>query len=231
MNLNKVAGQIDAAKEAIGALRQASMDIIVMPGSDVYVSQQEFVSRGTVRKLHRDYGQATLPYSYKYGPDWQESLKALMKEKIEPAFNKNRGQDPRMLLYLPITIQDRERIFEPGGIMEEYAHLEDYITIILVGDVPESGVIDNVMHIVLAKALLNYERIDVADYGEEALGRLARLIGTLVDKDDEFIALSRDPEKLIEKIINGGIILRVKRIDFKEIQEWKAMQDEVLRAL
>ncbi|GEM_PF-2545701 len=227
--------QAEAAKGVVGDLRQNKTDIIVMPGSEIYLARQEPVNRATARKLHKNYGQETLPYSYKYGDDWKKNLEELMEKRIVPAFYKEqkKGKSPRMLLYLPLSTEERESIFEEGGLLEDYGHLEDFIAVILETDIPTDGVVDNVMHIVLAKSLLNYERFRKGDYGaefsREAEMRLVDFLKTLVI-DPTAMDLKKDPD-VINKILNGDIILRIRPIDFGEIKEWKAAQDAVLKAL
>ena len=228
------AAQVEAAKGVIGDLRQDNPDIIVMPGSEFFIAQQEPVIRSTTRKLHRDYGQETLPYSYKYGEDWRDNLLLLMEERVVPAFEKERKakKDPRMLLYLPVTQDERDAIFDKGGLLEKYAHLSEFITVVIESDIPSNGMIDNVMHIVLAKALLNYRRFDAGTYSRAAAERVLGLVGSVIEPGSIDLAkYTKDPEQLIKDIINGLVILRIRKIDFTELQEWKRTQDAVLRAL
>jgi len=232
--LREAGAQVEAAKGVIGDLRQDNPDLIVMPGSEFFIAQQEPVIRSTSRKLHRDYGQETLPYSYKYGEDWKDNLLLLMEERVVPAFEKEREakKDPRMLLYLPITQDEREKIFDKGGLLEKYAHLAEFITVVIESDIPANGMIDNVMHIVLAKALLNYQRFEKGTYSRAAADRVLGLVGTVTEPGSIDLAkYGENPEQLIKDIINGLVILRIRKIDFTELQEWKRTQDAVLRAL
>lgn len=227
--------QVENAKQAIGDFRQDKTDIIVMPGSEMYVAAQEAINRKTSRKLHKDYGQETLPYSYQYDSKWRDSLKTLLKERIIPAFDKSIDKSPRILLYLPVSQEERDSIFDKEGILEEYSNLKDNITIIRQADIPEGGVIDNVMHIVLGKAFLNYERFSKKEYGaetifsREAQVRLTFFIKSLVLNPDA-IDIEKDPA-IITKILNGEFVLRIRPIDYTEIQDWKESQDEILRSL
>ncbi|MDD4013928.1 MAG: hypothetical protein PHW14_07035, partial [Candidatus Omnitrophica bacterium] len=44
-------------------------------------------------------------------------------------------------------------------------------------------------------------------------------------------SLPADDPDVLEKILDGLVAVRIVPIDFKEISEWKAAQDEVLRSL
>ncbi len=227
------AEQTEAAKGVIADLWQNKTDIIVMPGSKLEAASQAPVNRSVARKLRRDYGQDTIPFDYGYGPDWRENLLAEMP-RIEAIFGESlkAEKDPRILFYLPITQAERDRIFEAGGLFEKYAHLKDRIVIVQEGNIPDDGVVDNVMHIVLGKALLNYDRIGEANFDPEAATRLVSFMGTLVEPGSiDFDAYKDAPKEMLNDIINGVLTLKIKKIDFAEIQDWKRAQNEVLRAL
>jgi hypothetical protein len=241
-----VSSQVDAAKAVIGDFRQNRTDIVVMPGSEDFVSAQEGVSRDTARKLRKSYGQETLPFSYAYtkekmdSGEWVEGLKTLLAERVRKAFDaaKAENKNPRVLMYLPITQLDRAKIFDKGGVLENVADIKDLITIVSEAEIPEDGVIDDVMHIVLAKALLNYERYQKGDFGKdsrmgrEEMDRLYKFLQTLVRPGTiDFNAYAADPAALINKLLSSDIMLRIMKIDFSEIKDWKAAQDEVLRSL
>ncbi|MDP8299278.1 MAG: hypothetical protein P9L88_05190 [Candidatus Tantalella remota] len=228
-----VAEQTEAAKAVIADMWQNKTDIIVMPGSKLEAASQAPVNRSAARKLRRDYGQDTIPFDYGYGPDWKDSLLSEMP-RIEAVFNESMKaeKDPRILFFLPITQAERDRVFEAGGLFEKYVHLKDHIVIVQEGNIPDDGVVDNVMHIVLGKALLNYNRIGEANFDEEAANRLVSFMGTLVEPGSiDFDAYKDAPKEMLNDIVNGVLTLKIKKIDFAEIQDWKRAQDEVLRAL
>lgn len=228
------AAQVDLAKGVIGDLLRGTADFVIMPGSDVYKPQQTTVMRNTMRKLQKDYGQETLPYSYKYGPDWAKSLK---EEVLPGAMGELRNRmekgdkKARVVIYVPFAGVNAIKEF----IASEYPGLEGRVSVVGETDIPANGVIDSVMHIVLGKGLLNYERYLKGDYGaeerlpEDAMLRLAEFMKILV-ANPEAIDFGKDPD-IINKILNGAFPLRIKAIDFTDIIKWKSMQDEVLRAL
>jgi hypothetical protein len=91
------------------------------------------------------------------------------------------------------------------------------------------------MHVILAKALLNYERFRQGDYGDgvslsrEAAIRLESFIKALVDNPGD-IDIEKDPG-VINRILDGEFRLRIRRLDFQDIIEWKHQQDSVLVSL
>ena len=106
--------------------------------------------------------------------------------------------------------------------------MKDYITIVCEEQIPVSGIVDDIMHIVLAKSLLNFKRFKgVMGTGE--MMTITRLIESV--SEIEIHKYLDDMPALIEGILNGDISLRMQRIDFESIRQWKNAQDEVLRAL
>ena len=225
----------ERAKAAIGDLRQKRMDIVVMPGSSDHISRQKEIDSKVRRKLARDYGQETVAFNYIYSHKWRDNLASIMRHKVTKEFTHNKENSPRILLYLPILPEEARDIFEEKGLLHEFRELREHITVIAEENIPDTGIIDEVMHIVLAKALLNYERFRKGDYGkyasynEEALMRLENFLKILVD-NPERIDIKKDPE-IINKIIDGIVSLKIRRIDFSEITQWKDQQDAVLVSL
>jgi hypothetical protein len=113
-------------------------------------------------------------------------------------------------------------------IKNTYPQLAGSVSVVGEENIPSSGVIDNVMHIVLGKGLLNYSRYN-KDMTVDSKKTLENLIKSLVS-DPEAIDLVKNPD-VINDILNGSLSLKIKPIDFKEIGEWKKMQDAVLTAL
>jgi len=224
--------QIDAAKGVITDLRQGTTDIVVMPGSEIYKGQQFSVAKKTERKLRRDYGQDTVPLHYAFGDEWQENIEPVLEKALQRLQGRTEEGDTaaRALIYVPRG--GREFV---EGVLDtlQYRGYYNRFTIIEIEEIPANGVIDEVMHIILGKGLLNYERYRQGDYGtaeldREAKLRLASFIRTLVS-NPQAIDFDQDPD-IINKILQGLIALRIKPIDFKDIQQWKKEQDEILRA-
>ncbi|MCX5677849.1 MAG: hypothetical protein NTY76_01950 [Candidatus Omnitrophica bacterium] len=221
--------QIEAAKAVIADISKGTADIIIMPGSDIYLPKQTAVNHDTVRKLHKDYGQDTVPYSYKFGDDWMENLKkqVLPKAMSELQDRIGRGDNTaRAIIFAP---SEREGVAVVKEVVKNtYPQLTDLVSVVGEENIPDSGIIDNVMHIVLGKGLLNYGRYG-KDMTPDSKRLLVDLIKSLVSNPGA-IDLVNDPN-IVNNILNGLFPLRIKPIDFKEIEEWKEMQDAVLTAL
>ncbi|KJJ86027.1 hypothetical protein OMAG_000094 [Candidatus Omnitrophus magneticus] len=237
---------ISSAKFVIYDLRPRVVDIIVMPGSEIYVSQQESINKATSKKLHKSYGLDTLPYSYKYGKEWKESLKILMTERIIPSFEKilSEGNKTRILLYLPLNNKERNMFYQKGGLLEKligtqkFNQIKEYITVISEDGIPVNGIIDNPMHIILGKGLLNYERYRKGDFGksarysESAALNLAGLIEHLSEPDAiKFSDFANNPAKLIEALINGSLAIKIRKIDFEKIRDMEKSMEMVMKSL
>ena len=212
------------------------MDIIILPGSDIYVAYQEDINRKSARKFRKDFGQETLPYGYDF-KNLEPSLARLIKERILPAFYKSEDKDPRILFELPEGV-DLRNIFERADLLEDYEKIKDLITVVTVENIPENGMIDNVMHIILSKGLLNYERFEKGVFGEgtrqgsEELKHLVDFLETLVEPGSiDFAKYAGNPRELINSILTGSIALRIRAIDFTDIEDWKDAREAVLISL
>ncbi|MFH1877286.1 MAG: hypothetical protein ABH883_00560 [Candidatus Omnitrophota bacterium] len=223
--------QVEAAKKVIADIKSARSDIILMPGSDTFLAYQESVNRDTSRKFHKSYGQFTYPYSYKYDSSWRENIKAMFQDKVVPLMEseKQKGTFPRVLIYAPLEKREMDEIFSAEGLLSGFSEYKPYVTIINEQDIPDNGIIDNVMHIVLAKAFLNYQRFKDKDFDSAAGTNLVDLLKTLVQPGS--IDFAESPRDILDKILNGIISLRVMPIDFTEIREYKDSQDAILRSL
>ena len=225
----------EKAKATICDLRKKRQDIIVLPGSKDHISRQKDIDARTRRKLAKDYGQETLVYNYIYSKNWRKELKNILRNKAVKEFYRNLKNNPRILLYLPVPPGEIREIFEEKGFLFEFRDIKEHITIISEGNIPEDGIIDEVMHVILAKALLNYERFRQGDYGDgvslsrEAAIRLESFIKALVDNPGD-IDIEKDPG-VINRILDGEFRLRIRRLDFQDIIEWKHQQDSVLVSL
>ena len=217
--------QVGAAKVVIGDLAQNKTDIVIMPGIDIYYPKQSAVGRATATKLHDDYGQDTIPYSYKYGDGWIESLtgkKGVLEKAVAALNSKTKDEDARIILYVPSTsVESIKKI-----ISRDHAANADRIYVIGETDksIPENGIVDTVMHIVLAKGLLNYERYK-EKMEPEAKDRIVELIKVLVANPGEITPA------ILDDLLKGIKYLSIKPVDFKDIEQWKKAQDQMLRSL
>ena len=233
--------QIKTARGAVQDLRSGVVDWIVTPGNEeMMMSAKPAVDRSASRKFRREYGSDTLTegYVYKAGMS-DEELTANLKKTFEDMLeNMSRPEysdkKPRAIIYAPAERYDLVNDILDNTLkdmkLEKFA---DRITVLREGGIPDDGAVDEVMHVVLGKALLNYERFRKGDYedvfGTESQKRLADLLKAMV-MDPAAIDLVKDPA-IIDKILDGIVELKIRAIDYEEIRDWKAAQDEILRSL
>lgn len=109
---------------------------------------------------------------------------------------------------------------------EKMAALAEQINIIEGSEMPETGLLDEMMHIVAGKRLLEVDRDrkGIVKMGVEEKMRVVDYLRTL----DPNIPASIDS---LEKILNGELAVKIQAVDFNEITEWRESQDAVLRSL
>ena len=232
-----VEAQVPAAKVVISELPQGTTDIVVMPGSETYKSQQFALGKEIDRKLRKDYGQYTVPINYVFAADIagrQAGIEQAVKQALNELIGKIKDGDKtaRVMTYI---LPEDEQFMKDLLDGADFAEYKSRFTVVKEENIPQSGLIDEVMHIILAKGLLNYQRYENDEYGQgtrlsdQAKRQLADFIKTLI-ANPEAIDFDQDPG-IINKILNGSINLRIRPIDFKEAQAWKKMQDAVLKSL
>jgi serine/threonine protein kinase len=233
--------QIKTARNAIQDLRSGVVDWIVTPGNEeMMMSAKPAVDKSASRKFRRDYGSDTLTegYVYKAGMSDEEFTANLEKTFEDMLENMSRpeyaNKKPRAIIYAPAERYDLvKNVLDKTLENMKLEKFADRITVLREGGIPDDGAVDEVMHVVLGKALLNYERFRKGDYedvfGAESQKRLADLLKAMV-MDPAAIDLAKDP-KIIDKILDGIIELKIRAIDYEEIRDWKAAQDEILRSL
>jgi len=229
--------QVAVAKVVISELPQGTADIVVMPGSETYKSQQFALGKEIDRKLRKDYGQYTVPINYVFAADAtarQAGIEQAVKQALSELIGKIKDGDKtaRVMTYI---LPEDEQLMKDLLDGADFAEYKSRFTVVKEENIPQSGLIDEVMHIILAKGLLNYQRYENDEYGQgtrlsdQSKRQLADFIKTLI-ANPEAIDFDQDPG-IINKILNGSINLRIRPIDFKEAQAWKKMQDAVLKSL
>ncbi len=233
--------QIKTAKSAVQDLRSGVVDWIVTPGNEeMMMSAKPAVDRSASRKFRKDYGSDTIPegYVYKAGMSDEElsanlttTFKDVLGNMIQPEYANKK---PRAIIYAPAERYDLVKSTLDKTLKDmKLENFSDKVTVLREGGIPDDGAVDEVMHVVLGKALLNYERFRKGDYedvfGPEAQRRLADLIKAIV-MDPATIDLVKDP-KIIDKILDGIVELKIRAIDYEEIRDWKEAEDAVRRSL
>ncbi|MDD3088528.1 MAG: hypothetical protein PHT95_01095, partial [Candidatus Omnitrophica bacterium] len=109
--------------------------------------------------------------------------------------------------------------------------IAERINIVEGSEIPDGGLSDEIMHVLAGKRLLEVERYRRNVFGEGVVidpAAKERIVDFLRSLDP---SLPADDPDVLEKILDGLVAVRIVPIDFKEISEWKAAQDEVLRSL
>jgi hypothetical protein len=216
--------QVGAAKAVIGDLAQNKTDIIIMPVNEIYIAKQKALGKAVSDKLSKDYGQNTLSYAYKFTEGRMQDLlgkKGVLERAVEEFRRRKAEEDPRIIVYVPDVSVDEVR----NVVNRDYTELAGSISII--GEtVPDNVLIDEVMHIVLGKGLLNYQRYQNTLESPEVEERLLNFIRMLVANPGEIT-----PDVLKDFLHNRMMLLKIKPVNFEDIEKWKRAQDQMLRSL
>jgi serine/threonine protein kinase len=242
LSRHRVGARVHAAKEVMGDLRRGVADWVITPMAPMSSAAKMSIDRGTGRFIGREYGSETFVRGYGYEKSLSdetlsENIRAgfekVLEEVQRPEFT---DKMPRVIMYVPVDKHALARKVLDEVLGETgLESLADRFNIVREEGVPENGMVDEVMHVILGKSLLNYERFRKGDYGEEArFGkdaeiRLERFLRTLV-ADPASVDLGEDAA-LIARILDGAMSLDMAPVDYEEIREWKTAQDEVLRAM
>ncbi|MBF0215721.1 MAG: AAA family ATPase [Candidatus Omnitrophica bacterium] len=213
---------IARSRDAISDLwRNNGKDIVVMPDllSDPSVGR---IARGA-KDFDKKFEQTTVPLLYKYadgGAKTEDMKKPLTRVFLEAIgeFGKGGGRNG-ILVYFPGALKDTGLLAEVMSD-DRIAPFKDHITVIY-GDYTPGDRMDIVSHIILAKALLNYNRYKKGIYGKEmdpdAIMRLLEYLKLLVDDKKEIT------ESFITALRNGAI-LKIRKLDVNDIAAQESLQ-------
>lgn len=233
-----VTAQVEAAKGVISDLRWNVADWVITPEGEEGGSQRAAVDTATARKFRKDYGSETMIRGYSYDKKFDDKklsenftavLEKVLTEMSDPKFS---ARKPRAIMYVPADKYELAK----QALAAIVQGPTDRITIIKESEMPANGVVDEVMHVVLGKGLLNAQRLRKGDFGlgetldPAATDRLIKFLATIA-VDLPTLADGRLEPGIIDKILDGIASLKMRPIDFTEIKEWKVAQDEVLRSL
>jgi len=215
--------QVVAIHAITDDLRTNTADIIVMPGSQLHKGLQYGVSRQLAEDL-RMKDLVTIPLHYPYTPGtWQDMIRDVLLKALQELDSRVKQEDDtaRALIYTPKG--GREFV---KGILKEavFDQRRDRFSIVDLDGVQEEGIINVRTHIMLAKALLNYER---GALGDEAQRRLINLMKTVISNPGQV-----DDQETIKKILAGTLALRmIKPRDINEFRDQEKAYREIERAL
>jgi len=218
--------QVQAARETLPDMwKHTTKDIIVLPQTELYKAQEASV-RAEMRKMDKKYAQATVTFGYTFSREWKPNLEEIITKAInEFSEDMARGGETktRLIAYIPVLTGNEDKKFIKNIL--ENPHIKPFaerITFIQMDNIIENIPINVVMHIILGKALLNFERYEKGDFkGEMEEGektRIVELIKTMVSNP-------RDIDlKFLKTLIKGETFLKIQKIDFTEITLWKKLQ-------
>ncbi|MFH1790594.1 MAG: hypothetical protein ABH885_01235 [Candidatus Omnitrophota bacterium] len=233
-----------------GDWRRDCVDYIINPCGEYTCAQQEAAGRAISKELQGKFGSNTIVEGYVYSEaavtDQPETVRRSIREKVSEVLNsmdkeENKARDPRCTLFVPAALyagMNRQEILDDifKGMDEKYQNYKSRFVPQKIDSIRSDGLIDETMHIVWGKGLLNFERQSMVRPESELVPigeNLMRFLEAFVTNFDE-LALKygeANPILILKHIIDGSEILRIRRIDWESIREWKAHYDEVMRAL
>jgi len=192
----------------------------IVTGEDLIRNMRETFEKVLGEMMNEKYANEYPRAIAVVGPDmYKYALEAIRQIKEEPPVD-----DILKMFYDPQRAEAyKERI---SSVFDRLQIIQE--------TVPTSGVIDETMHVVSGKAFNNVLRFRKGDFPptseNKALQDIAEknlidLLKTLVENPEAI------DKKMIEDILNGLAILKIRPINFEGIREWKQSQDALLRSL
>ncbi len=174
------------------------------------------VASDAERRLDKKYG--TNIGIYYYDPlvphDDKTSLSNMSEKAMEDRdFREDEGS--RLLAYVP-QFMSREDIesFKTGMKGKKFAG-------VVQENIAEGETYDEVLHVVLGIGLIDYSK----SASLEMAGMVKNLLSAMVEDASSLEGMD------LKRLLEGIVLLRLKKMDYGEIRDWKDAQDEVLRAL
>jgi len=230
--------QTESAKDVIADLRNDTTDILLFPSMKKGDSQHAAVAS---KIAHKDFGPDTKVYHYAYEGNRYSSIHEELGQSMKELMYRLRSGDKRarclailnagdVKLFASMTNKIAKKLAEDAI---EFEDLVNRVTVLPVDNIPANGILDDVYYVVAAKGILNAKRYEAGDYGdgtkmpEDAQDRLVGFLSTLFD---DVKKLGSTPIEILNAILSGTI-LRIKPIDFQNIQEYRDRQKDLLTAL
>jgi len=204
-------------REILGDAGQARYAIL-MPLTEAQEATDRPAFQGVAneakRELRKDYGMNV--DIYYYNPEVTGSLgQASETAMSETDFQKD--ENARLLAYVPdyMSAGDIES-FKTSMAGKKFAG-------VVREKMKEGERYDEVLHILLGVGLIDYARSPSP--GMESM--VKGLLSAMVDPGDMDAIKGMD----LNELLKGVVLLKLRKIDYGEIRDWKDAQDEVLRAL
>ncbi|MFH1310059.1 MAG: hypothetical protein ABIH85_05235, partial [Candidatus Omnitrophota bacterium] len=156
----------------------------------------------------------------KYGPNirvsyYKKGDLSALKEARRNVLNVKefkRNKDAMVLAYVTSEIQDKD--------IEAFKGLNK-VAGVVKEEIAEDQRLDEVLHVVIGAGLIDYVRTGRNEIAEHVKSLLSLMV--------------EDPDSLknmtLNDLLKGLVLLKIKKIDYGEIDDWKEAQDAVLKAL
>jgi len=225
-----------AAEEAAGDLRQGITDWIITPEPKAVIGPETQYRSRALSMFRRSFKSDTLIRTYEYSAPYGSTIetgfiRGAFKQAIYEMSNAGTSKMPRAIAYIP------ENLFTAA--QEILAELEETLPygelaknfVLIRENIPDSGIIDQMMHIFLGKALLNYVRYREKDFGENAAftrGAETRLLNLVK-------SMALDPDKVtfetVKRMLEGIELFRADAFLERELARYRESRDKTLIAL
>ena len=186
---------------------------------DLEMSAVKNAEQSTKRVIRKNFVVENIQVVY-YRRGDAESFREAAEEAKEGV--KEGGPEARLIAFTDQAVEGKEYEDILGALRGE---LKDQIAGAIKEDIDIEQRQDVTLHVILGLGLMDY----VKTGREELLLNIKELLGVMVDNIDEIKDLT--PQDVLEKLLNGGILLRIRRIDYEEIRDWKEAEDAVRRSL
>jgi len=201
------------AKELLSVVRPVTPYAILMPLTEDQMilekSKYQNIASSTSRILEKKYGTNVKVFYYVRGD--AESLNAV-REKAMKTKEFSQNDQSRLLAYVTTDMAETD--------IENFRKAEK-VAGVVKEELEEEQRIDEVLHVVLGVGLIDYARTrrdDIAD-------RVKNLLRVMVEDPASIKGMN------LEDLLKGVLLVKIRKIDYGEIDDWKEAQDAILRAL
>ncbi|MFH1395665.1 MAG: hypothetical protein ABIH09_05870 [Candidatus Omnitrophota bacterium] len=201
------------AKDLLCLMRHTAPYAILIPLTEdqmlVERSKHQGVVQSTARVIEKKYYASIRVFFYTKG-DIGALKEAREKALATDAFKK----DENALLLAYVTNDMKQADIEAFKQLNKVAG-------VVKEEIAEGQRLDEVLHVVIGAGLIDYVRTGRSEMAE----KVKALLSIMVEDADSIKALS------LENLLKGLVLLKIKKIDYGEIDDWKEAQDAVLKAL
>jgi hypothetical protein len=200
-------------RDAVNNLRPGALNIVVQFINNdadyrkLQVSPSTTKAKNGATVLENNYG---LGIKSLIGAANEADLRQAVRKAVETMGD---SPDARTLIYLPKSMEGiYDTVFKKPDERIRVQLIDD------VGDYP-----DVMTNLVLGLKLLCYDRLSPDEKRTPPQDLLNLLAATTMNEEG--------PRAILDNLFKRSLVLQMKRLDFKDIAEWKRAQDAILTAL